>query len=51
MSNNPAINNTMKKIDSNSNNCVDDTQTVIASSHLLIRDKQSQQILINQRGS
>jgi hypothetical protein len=30
---------------------VDDTQTVIASTHVLIRDKQSGTILVNKRGS
>lgn len=29
----------------------DDTQTVIVSSHVLVRDKQTQQILVNQRDS
>lgn len=29
----------------------DDTQTVIVSSHVLIRDKQTQQVLVNRRDS
>lgn len=30
---------------------IDITQTVLASSHVLIRDKQSGQTLVNKRGS
>lgn len=33
------------------NSPIDDTQTVLASSHVLIRDKQTGKILVNKRGS
>jgi hypothetical protein len=52
MSNDNTINTNMQKTNSTSNNTVvDDTQTVIASSHLLVREKNSQLVLVNQRGS
>lgn len=33
------------------NPAIDDTQAVLASSHVIIRDKQTGEILINKRGS
>lgn len=33
------------------NSGVEDTQTVLISSHVLIRDKNTNQILVNKRGS